>query len=69
MRAFPTARVLASLLLLALYVPATFAQGATPDPQRVAAAKELMEVTGVSKQLEEMIAVMGQGFRTGAADA
>jgi hypothetical protein len=69
MRAFQTARALASLLLLALFAPAAFAQAAVPDPQRVAAAKELMEVTGVSKQLDEMIAVMGQGFRTGAADA
>lgn len=69
MRAFPAARVLVSLLLLALVSPAAFAQATAPDPQRVAAAKELMEVTGVSKQLDEMIAVMGQGFRTGAADA
>jgi uncharacterized protein len=67
MRASPTARVLA--FLLALFAPAVFAQGTAPDPQRVAAAKELMEVTGVNKQLEEVIAVMGQGFRTGAADA
>jgi hypothetical protein len=69
MRAFQTARALASLLLLVLFAPAAFAQAVAPDPQRVAAAKELMEVTGVSKQLDEMIAVMGQGFRTGAADA
>ena len=69
MRAFQTARVLVSLLLSALFAPAAFAQSATPDPQRVAAAKELMEVTGVNKQLDEMISVMGQGFRTGAADA
>jgi hypothetical protein len=69
MRKFPVARVLASALLLAFFAPVAFAQSAAPDPQRVAAAKELMEVTGVNKQLDEMIAVMGQGFRTGAADA
>ena len=63
------ARALASVLLAALLAPASLAQGAAPDPQRVAAAKELMEVTGVNKQLDEMIAVMGEGFRTGAEDA
>ena len=69
MRAFQTARVLASLLFMALLAPAALAQGATPDPQRVVAAKELMEVTGVNKQLDGMVDVMSQGFRSGATDA
>jgi len=39
------------------------------DPARVAAAKELMDVTGMTKQMDGMIAVMGQGFRTGARES
>lgn len=36
------------------------------DPERVAAARELMEVTGVTKQLDGMIAAVSKGFAKGA---
>ncbi len=39
------------------------------DPQRLAAAKELMEATGITKQMDGMVAVMGEGFRKGAREA
>ena len=32
-------------------------------------AKDMMEATGVVKQMDGMVAAMGQGFRKGAADA
>jgi hypothetical protein len=67
MPASATTRIAFALLLSAMSTGA-LAQGAAPDPERVAAAKELMGVTGVNKQLDEMAAVMGQGFRTGAAE-
>jgi hypothetical protein len=44
-------------------------QEAATDPERIAAAKELMEATGVTKQMDSMVAVMGDGFRQGARDA
>ncbi len=56
---------------LALALIASFAHAeetATLDPARIAAAKELMAVTGMTKQMDGMIAVMGQGFRKGAQD-
>lgn len=46
---------------------AAVAQKAPADPERLAAARDLMEVTGVSKQLEGMTAAMRQGFAEGAA--
>lgn len=36
------------------------------DPARIAAARDLMEVTGVAKQLEGMIDAMKAGFARGA---
>jgi len=39
------------------------------DPARVASAKKLMEVTGVTRQMDGMVAAMGEGFRKGANDA
>lgn len=36
------------------------------DAERIAAAREMMEVTGVTKQLDGMIAAMTQGFAKGA---
>lgn len=56
---------------LAFALIANFAHAeetATPDPARIAAAKELMAVTGMTKQMDGMIAVMGQGFRKGARE-
>lgn len=44
------------------------AEPVTPatDPARLAAARDLMDATGVTKQLDTMIDVMKQGFAKGA---
>lgn len=59
--------VCAAALCAAL--PAGAQDATNVDPARVAAAKELMEATGVTKQMDGMVAVMGEGFRRGAKDA
>jgi hypothetical protein len=56
-------------LVIAASMQAAVAQEASVDPARVAAAKELMDATGVTKQMDSMVAVMGEGFRKGARDA
>lgn len=38
----------------------------TPDPARVAAARDLLEVTGVTKQMDGMVEAMSRGFAKGA---
>ncbi len=38
----------------------------SPDPARVAAARDLLEVTGVTKQLDGMVEAMSRGFAKGA---
>ncbi|RUO99293.1 MAG: DUF2059 domain-containing protein [Hyphomicrobium sp.] len=42
------------------------APAATPDPARVAAARDLLEVTGVTKQMDGMVEAMSRGFAKGA---
>ncbi|WP_045836107.1 DUF2059 domain-containing protein [Hyphomicrobium sp. 99] len=37
-----------------------------PDPARVAAARDLLEVTGVTKQMDGMVQAMTRGFAKGA---
>ena len=37
-----------------------------PDPARVAAARDLLEVTGVTKQMDHMVEAMTAGFAKGA---
>jgi len=37
-----------------------------PDPARVAAARDLLEVTGVTKQMDGMVDAMSRGFAKGA---
>lgn len=62
-------RCLAGLLLAAgLAVGVAIAEEAAPavDPEALAAARELIEVTGVSKQIDGMIASVGQGMAAGA---
>lgn len=64
--------LLAGLFALLLPVACVLAEDATPaaDPAALAAARDLMEVTGVAKQMESMISAMSQGFAKGAgADA
>ncbi len=41
-------------------------QSQLPIPASIAAARDLMEVTGVAKQMEGMISAMSQGFAKGA---
>ncbi len=47
-------------------VAAPAAAAAPADPARIAAARDLMEVTGVTKQLDAMMDAMKKGFATGA---
>lgn len=42
------------------------APAATPDLARVAAARDLLEVTGVTKQMDGMVEAMSRGFAKGA---
>jgi uncharacterized protein len=37
-----------------------------PEPARVAAARDLLEVTGVTKQMDGMVEAMSRGFAKGA---
>ena len=52
---------------MALAAP-VIADDATPpvDPARVAAARDLLEVTGVTKQMDGMVDAMSKGFARGA---
>ena len=61
------ALVHAFVLALALAVP-VWAEDAKPaaDPARIAAARDLMEVTGVARQLDGMMEAMSKGFSKGA---
>lgn len=60
-------RQLVIVAAIALSSPA-FAEDASPasDPARLAAARDLMDVTGVTKQLDSMMDVMKKGFASGA---
>lgn len=46
--------------------PAFAEEAPAVDPVRIAVAKELMDATGMNKQMDGMIAVMSDGFRKGA---
>lgn len=63
-------RILASITLCVLLLTsgALRAEEAKPavDAERLAAAREMMEVTGVAKSLDGMMAAMSQGFSEGA---
>jgi uncharacterized protein len=58
----------AGVCALLVFSAPTFAQDASmsADPARLAAARDLMDVTGVTKQLDSMMDVMKKGFATGA---
>lgn len=62
----PLVSVLTLVLLLA--APAR-AQDNPTDPERIAAAMELIEVTGAKKQIELMLDMMKQGVGAGAREA
>ncbi|HET6390866.1 DUF2059 domain-containing protein [Hyphomicrobium sp.] len=56
-------------LCLVFFSGAAFAEDpkpAEPDPARVAAARDLLEVTGVTKQMDGMAQAMTRGFAKGA---
>ncbi|CAN1721089.1 enolase [Hyphomicrobium sp. 1Nfss2.1] len=61
-------RTIACIAVLLIASLAHAEDVAAPDPARMAAAKELMAVTGMTKQMDGMIAVMAEGFRKGAQD-
>lgn len=52
--------------LSALAAPLAAEQAAAPDPARIEAAKQLMDVVGVARQLDGMIDAMTSGFAKGA---
>jgi uncharacterized protein len=58
----------AAIALVCLFSASAWAEDAKPvvDAARVAAARDLMEVTGVTKQLDGMMDAMKQGFAKGA---
>lgn len=59
--------VLQALAALAFMVSPVVAQEApAQDPARIAAARDLLEVTGVTKQLDGMMDAMKKGFASGA---
>ncbi|MFA5958224.1 DUF2059 domain-containing protein [Hyphomicrobium sp.] len=56
-------------LLFVCFSSAALADDTTatpPDPARVAAARDLLEVTGVTKQMDGMVEAMSRGFAKGA---
>jgi len=59
--------IVAICLAIGLAAPA-FAEDSQPpaDPARVAAARDLLEVTGVTKQMDGMVEAMSRGFAKGA---
>lgn len=59
----------AAVLVMLLATSPLKAQDAASDPQRIAAAKDLIEVTGAKKQIELMLDIMKQGLGAGARQA
>lgn len=57
---------LLAALLLAFAPAPSYAQKAPVDAARLVAAKELLEATGVAKQMDGMMTAMSQGFEKGA---
>lgn len=61
--------ILRAVIVLAVCLPAAArAEPAAPagDSARIAAARDLMEATGVTRQLDTMMEVMKKGFASGA---
>lgn len=57
----------AVMLALVAGPSAALAQKAPVDAARLAAAKDLLEATGVAKQMDGMMTAMSQGFERGAS--
>jgi hypothetical protein len=60
--------ILFALFLAVGFALPTFAEETPPpvDPARIAAARDLLEVTGVTKQMDGMVQAMSRGFAKGA---
>lgn len=61
----PILVALVSFVILGTAVRAEDAPPA-PDPARIAAARDLMDVTGITKQMDGMVDAMIMGFQKGA---
>ena len=60
-------RILGLCVALCFATPLCAEDAAPPaDPARVAAARDLLEVTGVTKQMDGMVEAMSRGFAKGA---
>jgi hypothetical protein len=60
-------RVLGLCVALCFTSPLSAEDAAPPaDPARIAAARDLLEVTGVTKQMDGMVEAMSRGFAKGA---
>ncbi|MGQ0671872.1 MAG: DUF2059 domain-containing protein [Hyphomicrobium sp.] len=63
-------RLLAAVVLVLCFSPSGRAEdGAVIDPARMAAAKDMMDAVGTTKQLDAMMSAMAAGFSDGAASA
>lgn len=63
-------RVLAvAVMALCLASPLRAQDGAAIDPARLAAAKDMMDAVGTTKQLDAMMSVLASGFADGASSA
>jgi hypothetical protein len=61
------ARTLALCFAISFAIPLNAEEAVPPpDTARVAAARDLLEVTGVTKQMDGMVDAMSQGFARGA---
>ena len=60
--------IIAALCLAIAFAVPAFADDAQPpaDPARIAAARDLLEVTGVTRQMDGMVEAMSRGFAKGA---
>jgi hypothetical protein len=59
--------IFAFCLAVGFAVPTSAEETPPPvDPARIAAARDLMEVTGVTKQMDGMVEAMSRGFAKGA---
>ncbi|MBN9354580.1 MAG: DUF2059 domain-containing protein [Hyphomicrobium denitrificans] len=60
--------IIAAICLAVAFAVPALADDAQPpvDPARVAAARDLLEVTGVTRQMDGMVEAMSRGFAKGA---
>ena len=60
--------IIAAICLAVAFAVPALADDAQPpvDPARVAAARDLLEVTGVTRQMDGMVEAISRGFAKGA---